>query len=149
MESKLKNKNVDVESRGSRAIETVSNEELARLKAAIQFAEKIRNQVNDELRARIEQDRMPGWKLRNTGSEREVVDPNGMWRAFRKYFELSPGFTAEGYDACRVISWGELEEYIQNKVIGSNQRDAKELVREISSPYVIETPKAKSPQPLE
>ncbi len=122
----------------------VTNEQLEELKTAIQFASKIEKQVNTELRRRIELGSMPGWKLRNGGDEREVVDPVAMFRAFMQYFERNQAFTAAAYDECRKMNWGKLEA-LARECLGVTEKRAKEIVSDISEPFVTRTPKEKSP----
>lgn len=124
------------------AISTADNEDLERLKLAIQFAGKIEKDVNEELRRRIEEGRMPGWKLKNTGSTRVVNDPIGMFIAFTETF--SERLSAVEYEETRETKWGALEKLVQ-RLSGKTEKDAKAFVKEIANPYVTEVEKAKAP----
>lgn len=138
-----KDKFMGVQEYGERAISTLTNEELVRVKQAISFANKIESEVNDEMRKRISEDSLPGWKLRNTGTNRIVRDPIGMWESFKATFHMMHPMD---YDACREIQWGKLEALIQ-KITGWKEKEAKRHIRELSAPYVEETEKAKAPVP--
>lgn len=124
------------------AVETLPNEKLADLKRAISLAEKIGKDVTNELRKRIEAGRMPGWKLQNTGDEREVILPIGLYDAFKAQFADNPKWTAAKYDACREMGWGKLEALVV-ELTGFSKNKAKEFVKELSAPFVTATPKAK------
>jgi hypothetical protein len=123
---------------GVRALDTVTNDELERLKEALQFAEKIKDSVNDELRKRITDGKMPGWELRNKGDTREVINALGF------YQNMAHLVTAKEFDDCRVLGWGKLEELIQSKT-GFGPKKTKELIKELSEKFVLVTPMKKSP----
>lgn len=125
------------------AIETLDNERLEKLKQGCSFANAIEKIVNDELRKRIEEGRMPGWKLKNTGSTREVTDPIQLFEDLSIGLK-DHGFTAWEYEQTRETKWGALEALVQ-KLTGWTQKQAKEYVKQVSAPYVTETPKAKAP----
>lgn len=136
---------------GTRAISTVPNEQLVYLHRAIKLADKIRDEVSDEMRSRIEAGALPGWTLKNTGSVRTVRDPIGMFHAFADTL-LPHGATveqrrefAQQYDACRDMGWSKLEALVA-RVAGLSEKRAKEQVRAIAAPFVSEEPKAKSPR---
>lgn len=127
---------------GSRAVSTLSNDELERTHTAIQFANKIKDDVSAELRARIEAGTLPGWKLQGTGDARELNDPLGLFTAMQEHFRDNPTFSATGFDKCRKIVWSALEEYVGD-LTGMSEKKAKEAVKMLSEPFVTATPKAK------
>jgi Protein of unknown function (DUF2800) len=133
---------MQVETVGTRAISTLQNEELVRVHRAIQFANKIKQEVSDELRVRIENGSLPG-KLRSTGSTRSLSDPNGLWQELFIRYGTRDGFATE-YDACRKLSFEAFEALIQ-RMEGCTQKRAKEIAKELSDPFVTSTPKAKIP----
>lgn len=131
----------------SRAIETITDEQLIRLHEACSFAAKISKEVSKEMRARVTDGRIITHKLQSSGDDREVTDSNGMYLAFKNYFADHDGWSAIGYDTCRSMVWGRLEAYVQ-RMTGLNDKRAKELVKEISAPFVVSTPKAQRVVPI-
>lgn len=129
----------------TRAVSTLDNQELVKVHQAIQFANRIKDEIQNELRIRIEKGALPG-KLRATGATREVNDPTGLWNAIYERYCLNPKFSASQYDACRKLSFGAFEELIQ-KIEECTAKRAREIARGISTPYVTETPKQPVPIP--
>lgn len=127
---------------GVRAVVTLPNDDLIRMHHAIKFAGKISKEVSEEMRRRIESNTLPGWGLKNTGSTRELVEPIGLWNAFRDKYGAK--CSAARYDACRVMSWSALEEYIRI-IEGCTEEKAKNILKELSEPFVKMYPKSKSP----
>jgi hypothetical protein len=139
-----KSKFLAVQAAGIRAVDTLDNDELVRTHQAIGFANKIKDEVTAEMRKRIDEGKLPGWKLQSTGDVRTVHASLKMWEAFSRYFADNPKFTAAAYDACRKISWGALEDLILT-IEGLSEKRAKELVKELSAPFVTSTAKEKRP----
>lgn len=131
-----------VYSPSSQAIEACSDVELVRLHEACQFADKIKKPVHEEMRKRIDAGVLTSHKLGNSGDDREVTDPGAMYRAFAECFAEHPGWSAARYDACRKVSWEKLETYVR-ELTGFSEKKAKELIEELTAPFVTRTPKAK------
>lgn len=129
----------------SRAIETLENPELIRLHEAIQFANKIKDQVHDEIRLRIESERITELKLGNSGDKRTVINPAGLFQAFMNEFKENPKWSASKFDQCRDIVWGRLETYVR-ELTGSSEKKAVELIKTISEPFITATPNQKKIQ---
>lgn len=127
---------------GAQAIETLDNETLVKVHEACSFAAKISKQVNEEMRTRITKGSITTHKLGNSGDDREVTAPLAMYNAFKSNFEGYKGWSATDYDACREVAWGKLEAYVR-KLTGCSEKKAKELVDELSGPFVKKTEKAK------
>lgn len=140
-----------VEKFQTKAPAILDNDELAMYATAIRYAEKIKDEIMDELRLRIQEGRMPGWKLRNTGDVREVKDPMKLYWALHQFLmqpgvnkTAVPGLPPEVFDKCRTVSWGKLEKLLQ-ELTGASEKAAKELLREIAEPLCTITPKQKAP----
>lgn len=131
-----------VYSPGAQAIETIENDKLIEVHEACAFAAKIGKQVSEEMRKRIDDGRITTHKLQNSGDDREVINPTGMYHAFKTNFEGNPKWNATRYDECRQIAWGKLEDYVR-ELTGLPEKRAKEIVTELSAPFVKATPKAK------
>lgn len=129
---------------GKHALDEVSNADLERLKFAIQFAEKIKNDVNAELRKRIQEDRMPGWKLRNTGDNRALEYPTLMREFMAETFQGNEHWHPDSLDACWDIKWGKLTEYVM-LLTGKKKKPAEEWIKENINQFCTITPKDKSP----
>jgi hypothetical protein len=128
------------------AVSTANNDQLARLKRATQFADKVKDEINEELRKRIEAGEMPGWKLRNTGSARDLFDSTGAFLALKQWLaeQGHTVITASAYDNCRRITWEPIEKLFA-EAAGMSQKKAKDTLKELLAPFVVETEKAKSP----
>lgn len=126
-----------------KSVETLDNANLIRVYQAIQFASKIADDVRDELRRRITVGDIPG-KLRSTGSNRDLVEPMGLWQALCERYKHNPHWSAQAFDKCRKLSFGEFESLIQN-LEQCTQKKAKEIAKELAAPFVTETPKQPAP----
>lgn len=127
------------------AVETLTDDRLITLHKICRRAAQLAKEVSGEMRARIEKGELPGWKLKNTGDTREVNDRAGMYAAFKTYFaDTANPLSPADYDACLDVQWGLLEKLVK-KLTGLPEKKAKELVKEISAPFVTATPKDKSP----
>lgn len=123
------------------AIELLPGNQLERLHVAIQFANKIREEVSSEMRRRIAEGTMPGWKLQNSGDDVDVKDTLGFFNALREL--IGPDkFTAKTFDDCREIQWGKLADAVQS-ILKVSEKRAKEIIKDVSAPYARRTPKAK------
>lgn len=120
------------------AVSYLSAEKLERLHVAIQFANKIKDEVSGEMRRRVAAGEMPGFKLQSSGDDVTLNDALGF---FSDLQETLPSLTAGEFDACRKVIWGELETLVQAKLRVSEKR-AKEIIRDVSAPYATRTPKA-------
>ena len=125
------------------AVETLENEDLSKLHTAIAAAIKLQPLVNSEMRRRISEGKLPGYKLRNTGDHRVCVKPSGLYMALSSYFADNPDFTARAYDACREIAWGKLAKFVQS-ITNMSEKASKKFVKEISEPFCTSTPKEKA-----
>lgn len=126
-----------------KSIETLDNSDLVKVYQAIQFANRIADDVREELRRRIANGDIPG-KLRSTGSTRTLENAQGLWEAMLDRYSANSGWSATAYDACRKLSFGEFESLIQS-LEGCTQKRAKEIAKEIAAPFVTETPKQPIP----
>lgn len=123
------------------AIVTLDNDQLARMYEAVKFAAKVADEVRDEMRARIRADRLPGFKLGNSGDTRRLVDGVGLFQAMAKRFADVPHF-AMRYNRCLEMVWGRLEELFA-ALTNTSEAKAKEFVKEIAAPFVETTEKEK------
>jgi hypothetical protein len=123
------------------AVSTLSNEKLVEVKRAIKFAKKIADEVDDEMRRRIDADSLPGWKLKNTGDVTHLVYPTSFFTALNE--SLGNVVTATEFDACRKMTWGELKKLIAAKT-GISENKADETMKLIAEPFCTKTPKEKA-----
>jgi len=128
-----------------RAITTLANDELLRVHQAVQFAQRIQQEVSEELRARIQSGAIPG-RLRSKGSTRDLTDPIGLWGEVLLRYGQNHKFSAYDYEECRKLSFGAFEQLVQ-RLEGCTANRAKEIARDIVAPYVVETPKQPVPIP--
>lgn len=133
---------MQVEIASTRAIDTLTTDELERVHTAIQFANKIAKDVAEEMRRRITYGTLPGWKLQNSGNTVTCTDALGLYNAMRSFFEDKPEFNAAAFDSCRSMGWGKLEAIVQS-VSGFTEKQTKELVKQLSEGFVDRVPNAK------
>lgn len=128
------------------SIATLDAPELVKFFYACKAAASIRDQVNDEMRRRIEADEMPGWTLEPSGETREVTDIVAAYQAFAAYFVNLGGIDAVRFTACTKLSLTELAEYARY-LTGFPQNKAKRLVAELLNQWI--TRKEKRPTPTQ
>ena len=128
---------------GERAIETLDNEQLVKVHEAISFANKIAKQVSEEMRNRVSDGRITTHVLQNSGDDRRVINPTGLFNAFASTFAGNPKWSAARYDECRDMSWGKLEDYVRELTGASSDKKAKETTARICEPFIFSMPKAK------
>lgn len=125
------------------AVETLEDHTLIRLWEAVGFADKISKAIRGEMRRRVTLEQLPGFKLRNMGSERKVIDHAKLYQAFFGYFHAYEGWTAKDYDDCRDMGWGKLNDMVR-KFTGLSEKKADELIDELCKGCIVETEKAKA-----
>lgn len=121
------------------AIQTVSDDDLERLHVAIAFANKISDDVREEMRQRIRAGRMPGWKLQNSGDEVTLNDVLGFYNALKEY--MGEKLTPKRFDDCRDMVWGRLTDLVQRS-LSLSEKKAKEALKEILAPFASRRQKA-------
>lgn len=125
------------------AVETLDNSQLERLHDAIKAAEAIQGDVQAEMRRRLADGTLPGWKLRNTGDTTTVTKPSGLFLSLKDYFRDNPNFTAKKFDECRKLEWGKFNALIKD-LTGWSDKRAKAFVKDFTAPYVERIPKEKA-----
>lgn len=123
------------------AIVTLDNEQLVRMYEGIKFADKVKDEVRDEMKSRILMGKITGFKLGNSGTTRKVQDGVGLYRELANRFPEVEDFAVR-YNRCLDVTWGKLEELFA-QLSGVSEAKAKLFVREIAAPFVEETEKAK------
>ena len=126
------------------AVATLSDEYLRNLFLAIKRANQIKDEVEAEIRARMDAGKAVGLalKYRNTGSVRELFQPLGALEAMNVWLDdngYAP-LSATAFDSCRRMQFGELEKLFAN-LTGLAQTRAKERLKEILAEYTVERPK--------
>lgn len=125
------------------AVETLDNAQLERLHSAIKAAKYIADDVAAEMRRRLEEGRLPGWKFRNTGDVTTVKKPGALFMALREYFADNPDFTAKKFDDCRKLEWKRFTDLIR-ELTGMSEKRAKVFIKDFTAPYVERIPKEKA-----
>lgn len=126
---------------GTRAVASLNEGELVAVHRAIQFANKIKDEVSEEMRRRVDAGTLPGWKLQNSGDVTVLDDSTGFYRALAIHFDGNPAFTAKAYDDCREMGWGKLVKLIQS-ITGLSEDKTKDFIKTMNEDFVTRTPKA-------
>ena len=136
-------KYLGIESASQTAIATVSHRQLVAMWEAIKFADKIGDEVRDELRARVERGEIPGLKLQNTGDTVYLHNVYGLFKALQDYFGPEDKTLAKDFDACRKLQMGEFTELVMAR-LKTTEKLAKQFIENMLLPFVTKAPKAKS-----
>lgn len=123
------------------AIESVSDEELGWMLDVVSRVTQVSKLVKAEARTRIKDGRLTTHALRNSGDTRKCLDSVELFLALQRAIGTDK-LTPRAFEACLDVSWGKLEELIQ-ELTGLPEKKVKELVKNISEPHVKTEPKEK------
>ena len=127
------------------AVETLPNDELIDRFEILKLVRKLEDDYTDEMLRRIQEDRLPGWALKNNGETRLVTDPIGLYRSMKERYAGNEMFTPGKYDACRDVQWSRLAKLIA-ECERCSEAKAKYLLAELVHPFVETKPKRPSPK---
>lgn len=126
------------------AIATLDAPSLVCYFLACKAAASIREQVNDEMRWRIEAGELPGWEMKPGAEMKKVRDIIGAYTALREHF--GEEFDASKFTDCTDLSLPKLALYVRDLTAFSEYR-TKKLVEDILAPLIER--KAKRPSPTQ
>jgi hypothetical protein len=121
------------------AVATLTNEQIDILKQFGTRWDKIKEELNTELKRRIEAGEIEGWKLRSGGADRQVSDSIALFETLQEHV----GITATEMESCFEMGWTKLKKLVAEKK-GLAEKKADELIKDLAAPYVVETPRSPS-----